>query len=668
MGVTVVRGSAGSGKSTLLRQARTQNLADPRGVEVELTLREGDADASRLARRLTAVLGLADVDVETSAPALEIADQVAARSPVAICLHLDDVHRLGADSTGGRLLREFIDERPGNLSFVLATRGDLPLPLARRAATGDLVLIDGDAELFFDADELAHLGYGADRAGWPVLLALDEAESPGVRTRDFLFEEIATALPSSQRAALELLAGAGRLPVDLVEGRYGAEVVAALEALPLIERTGDGLLVAHDLWVDALSGAATDLDALVDVLVADDHFDRALTLASDAGADAVVERVLLASAIHHAPAFPADTAHRWLGQLDPRFRDCDGARLMLAAAGITDAEEALVVLDGLARSWDAADDAPARLAALAIAANRAYNADRLDRVLEIRGELDRLQPPLPTFLQALRAGVDAVLADLVGDAEGAIGHLASIDFDAVPPLLAEQLLRLLATNHVALGRAAEAVPVVDRLLAGSSRPQVAMTPAMLRWFSGDPAPIRAFEEADLEPGLSGPDLVIGRSFRTHLRAAVRRQLMDDCYTPEVLEVAGGIPRLRVIALLARATADIVAGREADAAAALARDLAELDTADPAVVQDLWRFLPIAAVLVPDAVDLEQAARSGPTHQRMAALTALFLDARAGGGSLRKTDAVTSNQIRQVSKDTRVPPANRGEALECSRAA
>ena len=259
VGVTVVRGSAGSGKSTLLRQARAQNEQDPRGLDVSVTLREGDADASRLLRRLADVLDL-EIDPDSRQPALTIVDQIAVRSPAAICLHLDDVHRVGPESTGAELLRTIIDERPSNLTFVLASRGSLPIPLARRSATGDLVMIDGDTELFFDAEELVTLGYDPDdRLGWPVLLALDAAGRPGVRAGDFLFEEVASELGPQPRHVLGLLAGAGQLPAPLVEERYGAEVVDALTELPLIDLTDDGRLVAHDLWADALPSGDADL-------------------------------------------------------------------------------------------------------------------------------------------------------------------------------------------------------------------------------------------------------------------------------------------------------------------------------------------------------------------------------------------------------------------------
>ena len=643
--MTVVRGSAGSGKSTLLRQARAQNATDPRGIEVELVLREGDADASRLARRLGTALDLPDIDLDGPDAALDLVDQVAVRSPVSVCLHLDDVHRLGTETTGAQLLRELIDERPSNLTFVLATRGDLPIPLARRSATGDLVLIDGDQELFLDADELAEAGYDADvQLGWPVLLALDAAGRPGVGARDFLFEEIAADLGADERSVLALLAGAGELPVEFVEARYGAEVVETVSALPLIERTEAGLLTAHDLWADTLPAEAADRDGLIDVLIADAHFDRALTLAMEDGGHTSIDRVLLSAAIHHAPVFPPDTARRWLEQLDPSTHTTDAALLVQAAAGLTPIGEDLPTLDRLAAEWTAPEETPARLAVLAVSANRAYTADRLDRILEIRAELDQLEPPLPPFLEALRAGVDAVLADLRGDSAAAIDHLAAIDFDAVPPLLAEQLVRLYATNHVALGRASEAIPVVDQLLSGSQRSHVARTPHMLRWFAGDPGPVRTLEDTAPSAEVVGPDLVINRSFRTHLRAAVQRSLSDDSFTPQVLEAAGAIPRLRVMALVARAAAGVIAGDEEVAAADLARDLDALDTKEPMIALELWRFLPITAVLAPDAVDLDEAERSGPTHQRMVALTRLLLDGRRGGGRLATATAPTAAEL------------------------
>ncbi|MEM7095082.1 MAG: BTAD domain-containing putative transcriptional regulator [Actinomycetota bacterium] len=642
--LTVIRGSAGAGKSTLLRQARDQNEADPRGIELHLTLREGDADASRLASRLSSALGLDGPNAASDHPALDIIDEVAARSPAAMCLHLDDAHRVDASSTGGELLRRLVDERPSNLTFVVATRNDLPIPLARRAATGQLVLIDGDDELFFDAAELASLGRDQDDRGWPVLIALDAANRPGVRAGDFLLEEVASELDPAQRSALELLAGAGRLPTSVVESRFGDGTAQALTELPLIERADDDLLVAHDLWADAMSGRVADVSALIDVLLADQHFDRALGLAGEEADPAMTERVLLAAAIHHAPAFPADTARRWLDALDPELRSRDAAQLIEIAAALRTDAGVLDTLDELAQRWSAADAPQAHLALLAIGANRAYSAGRLDRVLEIRGELDQLQPPLPAFLEAVRAGVDAVLADLTGQAEAAIEHLATVDFDAVPPLLAEQLVRLLATNHVALGRSAEVVSVVERRLAQARSQHIALTPLALRWFSGEPGPIRAIEGAPPASGLLGPDLVINRCFRTHFSAAYFLRTIDGGYADDVLAAAGDIPRLRVMALIARAAATVVAGDEHAAAAALAGDLAGFDLGDPVVELELWRFMAIAAVLVPGAVDLDAAGESGPTHRRMAELVRLFLDGRTTGAQLAAARCPTATDL------------------------
>ena len=634
--VTVVRGSAGAGKTTLLRQARDANLEQPRGTDIVFACSEGDADASRLARRLGETLDLQRVIADSEHPALDLVDHIATRSPHSVCLHIDDAHRLGTDSTGAALLRRLFEERPANLTFVFATRAEVPIRLARSAATGELELIDGDEELFFDADELVRLGRTpTDLGGWPALLALDPAGSRGTAARDFVLEEVIEDLPDDVRNAIALLAGVGRLPVETVTERFGAAVAQSLAALPLVFIEDDGWLVAHDLWADTLDDRyESNVSEIVDELIRDGAHERALNLAREAADADAVERVLMAAVTTNAPAFPRDTAIRWLDTLGPEYAEHTATQLIAAAAGLLPADEALASVDRLTEEAAEAGDQPVQLAALAIAANRAYEAGRLDRVLQIRGELGALEPPLPAFLEAVQDGVDAVLADLSGDAAGAIEALGRIDFDAVPPLLAEQLVRLHVANHVVLGRALEVTAIAERVLAPSPRRQVAATPLVVRWFAGDPGGLRTDDDEHIDDEAVGPDLVISACFRTHMRAAFGHPQDRHSYRDEVLDAAGEAPRLQTMAVVARSLAMVVEGDEERAAALLREAFETLDPTNPVVASELLRFLPVAAVLVPESVDLEVARSSGPSHQRMAALTTLLLDARNGGGQLR----------------------------------
>ncbi|MEM7143116.1 MAG: hypothetical protein AAF548_18990, partial [Actinomycetota bacterium] len=622
--LVVVRARAGAGKSTLLRQAIDENRRDPRGHDLVHRCRPGDADASRLAAALATLFDI-ELDPEAAGgAAIDLADHVAGRAPQAVSLHLDDAHLISPDSTGGELVRRLYEERPTNLSFVLATRGETPVPLARAIAQDEASVLDGDADLFFDADELALLD--AERTiddaygGWPAMVALAH-RAPRSVAADFLAEEVVQTLRPPVRRALQVLGTAGpSTPEALLGNGVDREAIAELRTLPLVDEPEPGVLRAHDLWSTALHDLedAVDVDHLSLLLGEGDH-DAALAFATST-ADRT--RVLLEALRAELPAFPNDRAERWFGGLPADERRAPAGQL-LALAGRIETDD-LPNTQALAAHFGAEGERDAQLTALGVGVYLAYEAGDMMRVLTLRHEIDAVDHPLPAFLQACIAVTDAVTADLAGDARRAVDVLNDADFDAATPRLREQMVRLWATNLVSLGCAGDALAVAGAELGRSDNPQVAATPRAIAWFAGDPGPVLETASDARVRRNPGAEAMLADAYLQHYLAALGTP------TPtEVLDRAPqplGLPRADVMVAVAAAASRVAAGREREAAELLARTI-EAQPADPVVELELRRFPAIARILTPETFDIEAALASGPDHRRVLDAAEAFVRAR-----------------------------------------
>ena len=157
--VTVVQAGAGFGKSTLLAQAVRANAAEPRGIDVWHTCTPGDVDGDVLGQALLDVLG---VRSRSHDPAAQIADSVAAYSPIDVCIVLDDAHEARPGSSGAELIDRLVRRLPDNGHLVLAARHAPPVRLSRLRAADRLVEITQD-DLLFTPNETSAMAHRLGR-------------------------------------------------------------------------------------------------------------------------------------------------------------------------------------------------------------------------------------------------------------------------------------------------------------------------------------------------------------------------------------------------------------------------------------------------------------------------------------------------------------------------
>ncbi|RWI48934.1 MAG: hypothetical protein EOR16_32315 [Mesorhizobium sp.] len=161
--LVVVSSPAGFGKSTLLAQWAMSAFTEKAAI-AWLSIDSFDNDLARFLKYFAAALRRGDPSIVDTAESLidsspvtpvdsvltSIVNQLAGRS-TAIYLILDDAHLLVSTEVAG-FLNMFLAYAPSTLHVVLATRGDLPLQLARMKMKGQVVSL-GDSDLRFSLDE-----------------------------------------------------------------------------------------------------------------------------------------------------------------------------------------------------------------------------------------------------------------------------------------------------------------------------------------------------------------------------------------------------------------------------------------------------------------------------------------------------------------------------------
>ncbi|MEM7287597.1 MAG: BTAD domain-containing putative transcriptional regulator [Actinomycetota bacterium] len=317
--VTVVQAGAGFGKTTALAQAVDQNRLLPLGIDVWMGCEPGDVDAGHLLSGFAAAVGLADdADRET------VLATLAAHSPTAVCLIVDDVHEITAGSEGAAALAALVDDLPANAGVVLAGRVDPPVALARLEAQGQVSRL-GEDDLALTAEEIADMA-GDGRAGeldglggWPALISL-ALQARGVRS--FLDQEVLRSLQPDQREVLEVVVALGGADAELIGTVLGRDVIPTLRSLPLVHEA-DGWFEAHDLWanaVEAPAGISTLRHEAVRHLLERGDAAHAVEQCLRTGLDD-----LLGSALRQAAmpgwSVPIERKRSWLERLPTKVRD-----------------------------------------------------------------------------------------------------------------------------------------------------------------------------------------------------------------------------------------------------------------------------------------------------------------------------------------------------------
>ena len=276
--VTVLAAGPGFGKSSLLVQAIDENALAPRGDDHWLGCDAGDGDHRTLADGLANALST-DMprlhehgDVGPTELGAALADSVWRSAPRQVCLVLDDVHEVPADSQAAGLLATLVDALPANGHMVLAGRQEPPVPLSRVAAQGWLARID-ESELAFAEAELESfarlrdvpLNRVNDLGGWPALAEL-RTLGPGHGVDGFLAEEVLAHLSDDERRAVAVVAAVGGADQALLDRILARRVDLATLAsrIPLVTSDDGGWHAIHPLWSERLSAGILDPDDIAE--------------------------------------------------------------------------------------------------------------------------------------------------------------------------------------------------------------------------------------------------------------------------------------------------------------------------------------------------------------------------------------------------------------------
>lgn len=652
--VTLVVAGAGFGKTTVLAQAVRAQLLAPRGIDAWVCCEPAHEDPVRLARALLAALaGVDGVDGAGPPPGVHaVLDALVRRAPLEVCLVLDDVHEIPTGSPGAGLLAGIAAALPATAHLVLAGREAPELPLARREAAGQLLRL-GCAELALTPAEVATLAHqlGRDPAvagglhGWPALVRLAFAAGPAAPWR-YAREEILSRLPDPQRRALAALAALGSATAAEVAEVAGGPVALddLARRIPLVGVLDDGRFRAHDLWTDAVDRSMTPAAAealrrrAVGILAGRGDLPRAGRLALRAGDRPLLAGLAVELVRTTLSALPRATAGRWLDAVPPAWAD-EPAFVLLRAAVLHAADFADPRIDplldrarqGMLDRGDGVGAAAALGQALVAAHSRADRA-RLAVLLDRADQEGSASSPM---IRLLRHTTAAMLAELAGDPEAALEHLAPAPVAEVPPALALNTWRLRYHCLNMSGRCGEAAALADRTLGDAEDPLVRLSAPVSRWFDGDPtdlALLRVAGPAALGAG-DRPAATAREAFVAGALAAVIAASCGDAAAllplPADAPDSHDNPRDAALACAARAAAAVARGDEPAARRAYAAYLDRWPIDDRLAERHLRRFLALGYVLDDRLRAHWDTVEPGPSHRAARAAARALLAARAG---------------------------------------
>jgi len=665
--VTTVVAGPGFGKSTVLAQAIRQHAVRPRGIESWVTCEPGDEDARRLSAAICHAFG---VYTPVAGPLDAAVEALRACSPIESCLILDDLHELPPGSSGQRLVTDLVARLPAGAHLVLCGRRTPAVPLARLHAA-DQVRRLGQADLAFSGPELDVIAGRAGRpvaevaglGGWPALVRLTLAAPAGV-ARDFLWEEVVSALTATEREVLAGLAVLGAADAATLTALAGvpADLDALAVRVPLVSRfvsrSGEQEARAHPLWSDALvrvlpAGRVAELRTRAAGLLLDrGDALRAGTIALAAGDADLLDRAATALVAETLATFPRDTGERWLAAAPAAGRGRPGLLLLAAAtryadrAGDVGVDELLDAAEAAARQAGDADAETAAVCLATIAAHARGDENRLvelyQRAIELPGA-DRL----PT-LRMLISGVRAAMFELFGSLDEALAMVESMSPDDVGQQPGKVVVRFHVYLLLLAGRADEAAEVAQRHLSDAPYAHVRRMPSFALWMAGRPAEL--LRERGRPDPLHLPEADANDRYRFNFlafAAVVAASIGDRValrHSADQLDASGLGADTRDAAMLATAAAAkaILDGDEPAARAAIEEFVADHPLDDPVASVHLRRFLAYGYVLSPECRRRWDADPLGPAHERVRAAARLLVAARAG--RLTAIDPVTPETI------------------------
>jgi len=660
--VTVLAAGPGFGKSSLLVQAIDENALAPRGDDHWLGCDAGDGDHRTLADGLANALRT-DVprlhepgDVGPTELGAALADTVWRNAPRQVCLVLDDVHEVPAQSPAAGLLATLVDTLPANGHLVLAGRKDPPVPLSRVAAQGWLARID-ESELAFADDELESfarlrdvpLQRVNDLGGWPALAEL-RTLGPGHDVDGFLAEEVLAHLSDDERRAVAVVAAVGGADQALLDTILDRRVSLATLAsrIPLVTCDDRGWHAIHPLWSERLSLGILDPDDVAEAqrraglaLVGRD-LQQGAGLLILAGADDDLRAALRTSCRAHALPASSQGLGRLHRELPPAVRSTpEGELLAGIAIAATDIDRGVELLESAAQRFADPDeggvgDELGLLSAvehLAICAHWREDVALLERLLPYADQLTRI----PEARGLLGLG-QALLADTAGDAHGVLAALDDIDPGALGPYWSPQVAWLRATALLALGFPEAARRGVDVAVAEagpSLRGGLTMLQVNALTHSGEhEAAAAALDRMLAQLAPAGNDHLLAIA---HTMVVTRCALDGDVERAEqhmarARQHAGPSPRpsLQASMMAAEATLALASRDEARAAALFATQLAEHKLTEGRQAYGHLRRIALLYVLVLETREPFERMELGPAYEAGLALARALVASREVG--------------------------------------
>lgn len=654
--VTVMAGP-GFGKTALLTAAMTDS--GPRqGREVWLSCESADESAEHLVAGLVEAVGLdpgAGLDAVLAA--------VWSQAPSEVCIVLDDVHEIPPGSPGAALLGRLARELAANGHLVFGSRDTIPVPLARVAASGQLVRI-GEDDLVFDAAELASFAAARDvdpdllrsTGGWPALAQL-VASAGADLVPDYLWEEVLARLGGERARLLAQLAAAGGGDDEMVSALAGQQVSVeeVVASVPLVERSTEGWAVLHALWLPALRALLTGEEAVAcrrraaEVHRRNGRYSAAVDLFVEAEAwDGVLSTIVDAERVSAATLVLADFG-RWLQLLPAELRFEPEA--LLAAGLELQARapiEAATRFRAAAEGFRAKGDVDAELAAISHDGVVRWWLNDAAGLMDLYVRVGELRATGSARARVLEAVGLAALAHLQGDSAGVLSALARVD-DASGGEWFAVIRWLASVAHRRDGDLERALDELDRAFERSDDPQFHIARLRVEWLQGRvDHVVRRLGDLHAANMRSG-DRFLARESGLELAAklawlgdvATARALVDAA--PELPDVPSVLAR--VLSTIASAAIAVHEGDEPGAAAILGKEITAGDAALGRPESWFWRdraAVALAHMLVPGTRALWAAEPLGAPHRPGLALAETLEAAR--DGDLRPARALSWPEI------------------------
>ena len=482
--VALVAG-AGFGKSTLVRQTMNENLSEPRGLDACVECTAEDHHLIHFAGRLGRLFDIeampqTDIDAAVSA----VVDAISLRSPMDVCLILDDAHHLRGTSSW-EVVRKLHDNLPPNGHMLLSTRTDPDLPFARLALRGEAVLITEDL-LSFTAEECTDFGRsrGVDLSkspvAWPALAELEASGAHAGLQRSYLVQEVVHTLTADQRillGAVLIAEGADdAFAATLVQREVS--LIAELGHVPLVHIDDRGWARPHDLWRQALGDLLTPenrralQDRAAGELAIRGRHTQALRLLRSTGSWSSAGRVALLALSVQPPSIETSMLIELLEEVPTTDRQHPGWQLAGALVtyerSLPAARPALERLveqlqeTELLSHGERSDAIVAALFHLGTIARRMGDESLLHTIVDLLAPLALERHPSAL---ALRADVQSVLAQIHGRCADGLTALDAVDHGSISNELSAQVLMMCGNMHLLDGRSDRAAKLYQEASA-----------------------------------------------------------------------------------------------------------------------------------------------------------------------------------------------------------